>query len=89
MVEAWATRVLEHVEADTFLLRERSQAARGGNAGLEVVVALGEHAGEILGPGPDRVLAVVPVALRPVERVVVGVLRLVDPLLDADVADTL
>lgn len=52
---------------------------------LEVVVGTAEDAGQIGDPRPDRVLARVPALLRLVKALVVGVLGLVDALLEAHV----
>src|SRR6185503_10363720 len=72
--------------ADPLMLAPDLRPSPRGHPAFEVLVRRGEDSDQVLGPGPDRMAAVMPAALRLFERRVVGVLGLVDSLLDADVA---
>jgi hypothetical protein len=75
----------EDVAANAVLLTAL-RLTGSGHALFEVLVGVGGCLGQVGRPGPDGVVAIVPVALGLVEPVVVRIPGLEDPLLDADVA---
>jgi hypothetical protein len=76
---------VEDVSADAVLLAHALGAAPGRDAVFEAPIGLGERTDEVLGPGPNHVLACMPGAQRLVQGCVAAVLGLEDLLLDAHV----
>ncbi|UUY05283.1 hypothetical protein LRS13_07105 [Svornostia abyssi] len=76
--------LLEDEPPDAVLLAGPGVPARAGDALLEPFIGGRDRPDQVLGPRPDRVLRLVPCALRGVQRGVVRVLGLEDLLLETD-----